>query len=194
MLKPRGITKCGIRLDSGDMAYLTQEARKMLDAAGWTECQISASNSLDEYIIQDLLLQGAKIDVFGVGERMITARSEPVFGGVYKLAAVEDAAGNIIPKIKVSENLDKITIPHFKKTYRIFDNATGKAEADYLTVWMKLWTRALRWSCSTPGPPGSARPIRTSRPSPCRSLFSRGESWSTGCPPCRGSRPTAAPR
>ena len=126
VLKPRGITKCGIRLDSGDMAYLTQEARKMLDAAGWTECQISASNSLDEYIIQDLLLQGAKIDVFGVGERMITARSEPVFGGVYKLAAVEDAAGNIIPKIKVSENLDKITIPHFKKTYRIFD---------YLTVW-----------------------------------------------------------
>ena len=107
----------------------------MLDAAGWTECQISASNSLDEYIIQDLLLQGAKIDVFGVGERMITARSEPVFGGVYKLAAVEDGDGKIIPKIKVSENLDKITIPHFKKTYRIFDNATGKAEADYITVW-----------------------------------------------------------
>ena len=135
VLKPQGITKCGIRLDSGDMAYLTQEARKMLDAAGWTECQISASNSLDEYIIQDLLLQGAKIDVFGVGERMITARSEPVFGGVYKLAAVEDAGGTIIPKIKVSENLDKITIPHFKKTYRIFDKDTGKAEADYITVW-----------------------------------------------------------
>ena len=135
VLKPLGIQKCGIRLDSGDMSYLTQEARKMLDAAGWTECQISASNSLDEYIIQDLLLQGAKIDVFGVGERMITARSEPVFGGVYKLAAVEDGDGKIIPKIKVSENLDKITIPHFKKTYRIFDNATGKAEADYITVW-----------------------------------------------------------
>ena len=106
----------------------------LLDA-GWTECKISVSNSLDEYIIQDLLLQGAKIDVFGVGERMITARSEPVFGGVYKLAAVEDGDGKIIPKIKVSENLDKITIPHFKKTYRIFDNATGKAEADYITVW-----------------------------------------------------------
>lgn len=135
VLKPLGIRKCGIRLDSGDMAYLTQEARRKLDAAGWTECQISASNSLDEYIIQDLLLQGAKIDVFGVGERMITARSEPVFGGVYKLAAVEDGDGKIIPKIKVSENLDKITIPHFKKTYRIFDNATGKAEADYITVW-----------------------------------------------------------
>ena len=135
VLRPRGITKCGIRLDSGDMAYLTQEARKMLDEAGWTECQISASNSLDEYIIQNLLLQGAKIDVFGVGERMITARSEPVFGGVYKLAAVEDARGRIIPKIKVSENLGKITIPHFKKVYRIFDRATGKAEADYITVY-----------------------------------------------------------
>ena len=135
VLKPMGIRKCGIRLDSGDMAYLTQEARKMLDAAGWTECQISVSNSLDEYIIQDLLLQGAKIDVFGVGERMITARSEPVFGGVYKLAAVEDAAGRIIPKIKVSENVSKITNPHFKKTYRLFDKATGKAEADYITVW-----------------------------------------------------------
>ena len=135
VLKPKGITKCGIRLDSGDMAYLTRKAREMLDAAGWTECQISASNSLDEYIIRDLLQQGAQIDMFGVGERMITASSQPVFGGVYKLSAVEDAEGNIIPKIKVSENVDKITNPHFKKTYRIFDKATGKAEADYITVW-----------------------------------------------------------
>ena len=135
VLRPKGITKCGIRLDSGDMAYLTREARKMLDAAGWTECQISASNSLDEYIIQDLLRQGAQIDMFGVGERMITARSEPVFGGVYKLAAIEDDQGNIIPKIKVSENVNKITTPHFKKVYRLYDRATGKAEADYLTVW-----------------------------------------------------------
>ncbi len=135
VLKPRGIHKCGIRIDSGDIAYLSREARKMLDAAGWTECQICASNSLDEYLIRDLLDQGAKIDVFGVGERMITARSEPVFGGVYKLAAVEDAAGRIIPKIKVSENVSKITNPHFKKTYRLFDKATGKAEADYITVY-----------------------------------------------------------
>ena len=135
VLKPLGIKKCGIRLDSGDIAYLTREARKMLDAAGWTECQISASNSLDEYIIRDLIQQGAQIDMFGVGERMITARSEPVFGGVYKLAAVEDADGNITPKIKVSENVDKITNPHFKKIYRIFDKETGKAEADYITVW-----------------------------------------------------------
>ncbi len=107
----------------------------MLDDAGWTECQISASNSLDEYIIRDLLQQGAQMDLFGVGERMITASSQPVFGGVYKLAAVEDREGNIIPRIKVSENLNKITNPHFKKTYRIFDKATGKAEADYIAVW-----------------------------------------------------------
>ena len=135
VLKPLGIKKCGIRLDSGDIAYLSREARKMLDEAGWTECQISASNSLDEYIIRDLLQQGAKIDMFGVGERMITASSQPVFGGVYKLSAVEDDQGNIIPRIKVSENVDKITNPHFKKVYRIFDKATGKAEADYITVW-----------------------------------------------------------
>ena len=134
VLKPLGIKQCGIRLDSGDIAYLTQKARKMLDDAGWTECKISASNSLDEYIIRDLLIQGAQIDLFGVGERMITASSQPVFGGVYKLVAVEDEAGTVIPKIKVSENVDKITNPHFKKVYRIFDKATGKAEADYIAV------------------------------------------------------------
>ena len=135
VLKPLGIQACGIRLDSGDIAYLTQKARKMLDDAGWTECKISASNSLDEYIIRDLLIQGAQVDMFGVGERMITASSQPVFGGVYKLVAVEDAAGVITPKIKVSENVEKITNPHFKKVYRIFDKDTGKAEADYITVW-----------------------------------------------------------
>ena len=134
VLKPKGITKCGIRLDSGDMAYLTRKARKMLDDAGWTECKISVSNSLDEYLIQDLFLQGAQIDMFGVGERMITARSEPVFGGVYKLAAVEDDGGNIIPKIKVSENVEKITIPHFKKVYRFYGRDTGKAIADLITL------------------------------------------------------------
>ena len=135
VLKPKGITKCGIRLDSGDIAYLTQAARKMLDDAGWTECQISASNSLDEYIIRELLDQEAQIDLFGVGERLITASSQPVFGGVYKLVAVEDADGKVIPKIKVSENVDKITNPHFKKVYRIYDKQTGKAEADYITLW-----------------------------------------------------------
>ena len=135
VLKPLGIKQCGIRLDSGDIAYLTRKARKMLDDAGWTECRISASNSLDEYIIRDLLIQGAQIDLFGVGERMITASSQPVFGGVYKLVALEDGAGTVVPKIKVSENVDKITNPHYKKVYRIFDKASGKAEADYITVW-----------------------------------------------------------
>ena len=135
VLKPRGLTKCGIRLDSGDMAYLTQKARKMLDDAGWTDCQISVSNSLDEYIIQDLLRQDAKIDLFGVGERLITAKSEPVFGGVYKLTAVEKEDGSIQPKIKISENVGKITNPHFKKLYRFFGNDTGKAIADYLCVY-----------------------------------------------------------
>ncbi len=135
VLKPLGVTKCGIRLDSGDITYLSQQARKMLDEAGWTECEISASNSLDEYIIRDLLLQGAKVDMFGVGERLITARSEPVFGGVYKLAAVEDEKGQIVPRIKLSENVTKITNPHFKKVYRLFDRETGKAEADYIAVY-----------------------------------------------------------
>lgn len=135
VLKPRGITKCGIRLDSGDMAYLSQKARKMLDEAGWTECQISVSNSLDEYIIQDLLRQGAQIDMFGVGERLITARSEPVFGGVYKLVAVERADGTVVPKIKISENVGKITNPHYKRLYRFFGNDTGKAIADYMCVY-----------------------------------------------------------
>ena len=106
----------------------------MLDEAGWTECTITCSNALDEYIIKDLIRQGACIDCFGVGERLITARSEPVFGGVYKLAAVE-RDGVIEPKIKISENLEKITNPHFKKIYRFFANDTGKALADYLCVY-----------------------------------------------------------
>ena len=135
VLKPMGITKCGIRLDSGDMAYLSRKARKMLDDAGWTDCQISVSNSLDEYLIADLLHQGAQIDMFGVGERLITARSEPVFGGVYKLCAVEQPDGSVQPKIKISENVGKITTPHFKKFYRFYGNDTGKAIADYLCVY-----------------------------------------------------------
>ena len=138
VLKPMGITKCGIRLDSGDMAYLTQQARIMLDEAGWTECSISVSNSLDEYIIRDILRQGAKIDLFGVGERLITAKSEPVFGGVYKLAAVEEPDGTIVPKIKISENVVKITNPHYKKLYRFYAKDTGKAIADYLTVYDEI--------------------------------------------------------
>lgn len=135
VLKPMGITKCGIRLDSGDMAYLTQQARKMLDDAGWTECKITVSNALDEIIIQDLLLQGAQIDSFGVGERLITARSEPVFGGVYKLVAYEDDNGNVIPKIKLSENVAKITTPQFKNVYRLFTKDSGKAIGDWMCCY-----------------------------------------------------------
>ena len=134
VLKPLGKRPKGIRIDSGDIAYLTKKARKMLDDAGWTDCKITVSNSLDEIIIQDLLIQGAQIDAFGVGERLITSRSEPVFGGVYKLVAIEDHEGNIIPKIKISENAAKITTPHFKKVYRIFSRDTGKAEADLICL------------------------------------------------------------
>ena len=115
VLAPMGITKCGIRLDSGDLTYLSQKAREMLDEAGLTECKVIASNALDEYIIRDLVRQGARIDSFGVGERLITSRSEPVFGGVYKLVAIEDDEGNIIPKIKISENAAKITTPPISK-------------------------------------------------------------------------------
>lgn len=134
VLIPKGITECAIRLDSGDITYLSKKARKMLDAAGLTDCKIVASNSLDEYIISDLLLQGACIDAFGVGERLITSKSEPVFGCVYKLSAVENEDGEITPKIKISENTVKITNPHYKKVYRIFENDSKKAIADYICI------------------------------------------------------------
>ena len=134
VLIPQGINNFAIRLDSGDIAYLTKAARKMLDDAGLPQCKIVVSNSLDEYLIEGLLKQGAAIDTFGVGERLITAKSEPVFGGVYKLVALEND-GVIVPKIKISENTAKITNPHFKKVYRIFDKATGKAIADQLCVY-----------------------------------------------------------
>lgn len=114
VLLPQGKTKCAIRLDSGDISYLSKKARKMLDDAGLTECTITASNALDEYLIRDLMMQGAQVDTFGVGERLITSSSSPVFGGVYKLVAVENDGGEIVPKIKVSENTTKITNPHFK--------------------------------------------------------------------------------
>ena len=134
VLKPMGIRPKAIRIDSGDITYLSKKARKLLDDAGYEDCKICASNSLDEYIIRDMLLQGALVDTFGVGERLITASSESVFGGVYKLAAVEDEYGSLIPKIKLSENVAKITTPCFKKVWRLFDNETGKAIADVLTL------------------------------------------------------------
>lgn len=133
VLKPLGIKNCGIRIDSGDMTYLSKKCRKILDAAGWESAKIVASNSLDEYIIRDILRQGACIDSFGVGERLITSKSEPVFGGVYKLVALEEN-GEIIPKIKISENVAKITTPHFKKVYRLFSKETKMAVADVLTT------------------------------------------------------------
>ncbi|MDO4861673.1 MAG: nicotinate phosphoribosyltransferase [Eubacteriales bacterium] len=134
VLRPLGITSCGIRFDSGDMAYLTKQARKMLDEAGWPGCKITVSNSLDEWLITDLLRQGARIDSFGVGERLITSKSSPVFGGVYKLCAVEGENGELVPKIKISENVGKITNPGFKKVYRFYNRETGMAEADYICL------------------------------------------------------------
>lgn len=134
ILWPQGIKKCAIRIDSGDITYLTKKARKMLDDAGLTDCKIVVSNSLDEYIIKEILLGGAQIDSFGVGERLITAKSDPVFGGVYKLCAVEEN-GTIIPKIKISENEQKIINPHFKKIYRIYSKENNKALADLLCVY-----------------------------------------------------------
>lgn len=129
-MKPESM---GIRIDSGDVTYLTKKARKMLDDAGFPECKIVVSNSLDEYIIRDVILEGACIDSFGVGERLITAKSEPVYGGVYKLAALE-TNGELIPKIKISENVEKITNPGFKGLFRLYDKTTGKARGDVITV------------------------------------------------------------
>ena len=134
VLTPLGIKPGGIRIDSGDITYLSKKARKMLDDAGFPECKICASNSLDEFIIRDMLNQGAKIDTFGVGERMITASSEPVFGGVYKLAATEDENGNMVSKIKISENVAKITTPCAKELWRLFDKETNRAIADVITL------------------------------------------------------------
>lgn len=133
VLAPMGKRPKGIRIDSGDIAYLSRKARKMLDDAGYPDCSIVASNSLDEYIIRDMLLQGAKVDSFGVGERLITSSSSPVLGGVYKLCAVEKD-GEIIPKIKLSENVQKITTPGNKRVYRLYDRESGKAAADLITL------------------------------------------------------------
>ena len=133
ILEPMGKRLKGVRIDSGDIAYLSKKCRRMLNEAGLTDCSIVASNSLDEYIITDLLDQGAKIDSFGVGERLITAKSEPVFGGVYKLAAVEKD-GKIIPKIKISENAEKVTNPGYKKVWRLSDKYTNNAIADVITL------------------------------------------------------------
>ena len=134
VLKPMGKRPKGVRIDSGDITYLSKKARKILDDAGYEDCAIMASNSLDEYIIRGTLRQGAKIDSFGVGERLITSKSEPVFGGVYKLVAV-DKDGTLIPKIKKSENVSKITTPGFKTLYRLYDKENNKAIADVVCLF-----------------------------------------------------------
>ena len=133
ILEPQGQRLKGIRIDSGDLTYLTQEARRQLDEAGLTDCKIIVSNALDEFIIRDLLVQGAKIDQFGVGERLITSRAEPVFGGVYKLAAIEEG-GELQPRMKISDNLAKVTTPCDKELWRFYDRRSGKALADLITV------------------------------------------------------------
>ena len=130
---PMGYRPAGIRIDSGDITYLSKKARKMLDEAGFPDCKICASNSLDEYLIRDMLMQGAQVDTFGVGERLITSSSAPVFGGVYKLAAVE-RSGVLTPRIKISENVAKITNPGFKKVWRLYDKQTNKAIADVISL------------------------------------------------------------
>ena len=134
VLKPMGKRPKGVRIDSGDIAYLSKKARKMLDDAGFPDVKIMASNSLDEYIIRDLLLQDAKLDSFGVGENLITSKNEPVFGGVYKLVAIENDNGELIPKIKLSETAQKITTPGFKEVYRFYGRDNGKALADYIVL------------------------------------------------------------
>lgn len=131
VLAPMGKRLSGIRLDSGDIAYLTKKTRMMLDVAGLADCKITVSNSLDEYLIRSVLEQGAQIDSFGVGENLIVSKSSPVFGGVYKLAAVQRGE-KIIPKIKISENTDKITNPGYKKVYRLIEKDTRKAIADII--------------------------------------------------------------
>ncbi|QSX05224.1 nicotinate phosphoribosyltransferase [Sedimentibacter sp. zth1] len=133
VLEPMGKRLKGVRIDSGDIAYLSKKCRKILDAEGLQDCKIIASNSLDEYLISDLLNQGAQIDTFGVGERLVTAKSEPVFGGVYKLAAIE-IDGKIIPRIKISENVEKVTNPGFKQVWRLVDKSTGVPKADVITL------------------------------------------------------------
>ena len=178
MLLPKGITKCAVRIDSGDIAYLSCKIREMLDEAGLTECKIVASNSLDEYIIRGLLHQGAKVDAFGVGERLITSKSDPVFGGVYKLCAVEDEEGNIKPKIKLSENVGKITTPQ-------------RQISSAFTTRPLMIPSLLKFSI--PKTPGKPRPLKISELRSCWYLFSRMESRSIPCLTSRRSGHSARP-
>ena len=162
VLKPMGKRPKGVRIDSGDITYLSKKCRKILDEAGYPDCGIVASNSLDEYIIRDMLLQGAQINQFGVGERLITSKPESVFGGVYKLAATENENGEIIPKIKISENVSKITTPCFKQVYRLYSKDGGKAMADVVTLHDETIDSDKPYAISIRNIHGNAKPLRIS--------------------------------
>ncbi len=134
VLTPLGKRPIGVRIDSGDISYLSKKVRKMLDDAGYSDVKIIVSNSLDEYIIRELLVNDAKIDCFGVGESLITSRTTPILGGVYKLVAIKNNDGSYTPKIKISASMEKITLPYLKQVYRIYSKDTGKALADYVAI------------------------------------------------------------
>lgn len=175
VILPTGNRPVGIRIDSGDITYLSKKARKMLDEAGFPDCKITASNSLDEYIIRDMILQGACVDNFGVGERLITAASDPVFGGVYKLAAVEEN-GVIEPRIKVSENVTKITNPCFKKLWRLYDRESGKAIADVITLHNEVIDDTAPYEIFDPDHIWKRKTVENFRAVPLqKQLFRKGE-------------------
>ncbi len=176
VLVPKGFRPKGIRIDSGDITYLSRKARKMLDDAGFEDCQICASNSLDEYIIRDMLIQGAKVDSFGVGERLITSSSEPVFGGVYKLVAVQNDDGSLTPKIKISENVAKITTPGFKEIWRLFDRDTDKAIADVITLHGEIIDDEKPYTIFDPNHTWKRQTLTNFRAEPLRvKLFEQGQ-------------------
>ena len=152
ILEPMGKRMKGIRLDSGDLSYLSKKVRKILDAAGMEDCKICVSNGLDEFTMADLVLQGAAIDSFGIGERLITAASDPVFGGVYKLAAVEEN-GTMVPRIKVSENEVKTTNPGKKMVWRLYNKDTGFAICDVITMDDETIPEEVPYSCVDPRKP-----------------------------------------
>lgn len=147
------LTYYGVRIDSGDLAYLSKQIRKMLDDAGFPDAVISASNDLDEYLIESLKLQGAEITSWGVGTNLITAKDNPAFGGVYKMAAIKKEDGNFVPKIKISENSEKITNPGNKTIYRIYDKATGKIRADLICLADETFDEACDMNLFDPNEP-----------------------------------------
>ena len=186
-LAPNGHTLRGIRIDSGDLAYLSNRAREMLDAVGLHDAKITVSNSLDEYLIKDLVQQGAAVDNFGVGERLITAKSNPVFGGVYKIVALEKD-GAIVPKIKISETLAKTTTPGYKQLWRLMTQA-AKPSPTSLPCTTKKSTTASPTNCSTPNTRGNAKPSAAFAP---KNGCKRGWKRARAALPCRRS-PTCAP-